>query len=1281
MKNFKIYVTTILVLFLSITQIVPVYASTLEKNITFGAGENGSIFMDRILYHAFKEMGYTFSIVLQDLNSSVATADSGMIDGLLQAPGDINDKHKNLIRVNEPLLKSNYLVWTNASNSFEVKSWKDCIGKKVGIHTSSSYIDNHLPVGIISKTRFAVLDDLSEALKNKEIDVAIINQFEGSNFTVPEGIIEQGSIDSPPTYTYIHKKNIELLPQLEKKLHEMKVDGTIQKILTNDINSSKSAKKAVLSISSFSSDVLWERQLQDGLRAKYEENIPFELYNVSVNALRLRNDKFYRKSIANIIRRDFIDKVPDVVVVSDDEAFEFVKEFYDTLFPGTPVVFCAVNNFSPERIKGYEKKFTGVAETIATKETVDQMLKLFPETKKIFVVTDYTISGRNWRASLEKQLSEYKGTVEFEYNENLPFDELVAKVRSLEEGTLMVCGFYLVDGEGKYQMLGESQKTFFENSKVPIFGLYFPTYGQGQLGGKYSFADVHVKYVREIVKKLLTGMPVSEIPVVTDVYKDYPWYFEYPTMEKFGIKKSQLPKGSIITNEPLSFFDANRSGLIAAAFVLAFVIITLLIVFSRIQRKQYSLLEKTQKSLHTAEEMLQKETEILQVKEQKNMLLEQLQTDLQNVLDSLPVGVLIRNLDDFKPLYVNLSFINMFEFGTVDDAMKYETLNFSPEVQPDNRTSAKAFNDYIKLISTNGETFIFDWRYSLPNGKTLDTKKTSCKIFYNGVPAFVTIIQDVTLEKKQRELLEITAAKEKEANKIKSRFVVNVSHEIRTPMNAIIGLSEIALMKNFDSEVNETFRKVNLSAKNLLSIINDVLDFSKIEAEKLELLENEFVLEDTLYNATMVASKRIANKPIEMLMDLDMNLPTVVWGDKTRLWQIFKNLLDNSAKFTNAGKIQLKASCQEYEDTNENVEFTFVVTDTGLGMTPQQLERLFDSFEQFHQSQSNQSTGTGLGMAITKQLTELMGGSISVASEVNVGTTTTIKIPLKLPKKSISLKQSICKNDFSSQRILIADKTRESIDIMRNLLATANNTPTCVLDKQEVLALVKQAYEAEKPYDLILIDHKLDELEDFEYVTHLKSISPKTSLIMISANPSQFNASDIFNAGFAATIEKPFSPTEFFQKLSSTMGIQQEPVVNYSQTKYVGASVLVVEDNEINQVVAESILEIFGIEPVIADNGKEALDLLETQHFDLIFMDLLMPVMDGHEATLSIRSSDKPYKDIPIIAMTANVVKEEIKACLAEGMNGHIGKPIDLNVLSIQLDKWLAKYATDTEFI
>ncbi len=1268
-KFFKYFVVFSFIL-LIITQHEIAYASEGQKTvITFSGGDGSSIYADRIAYYAFKELGYDFSILIQDISSATQFANTGYTDGLLSAAEGVNKTNPNLFMVKEPISKLSYITFTREDDATSYKKWSDFSRKKIGLLTVGPHTERSLPVDV-TRQLYQTIDDVYSALINGQIDLAVVLKTDESAFTPPDGVKQNPVFDSIPTFMYVNKKNKHLVPELEEMLRKMSNEGITQKILNNELNHNDSKKKIVLAISSYSSDVLWERQMQDAFRAKLDDGILTETHNYSINALKLRNDVYYRKNLSSIIRRDFINKVPSVIIVSDDEAFEFVKENYYSTFCGAPVIFCAINDFTPDRIKGFEHIFTGVVDKAAATETVEQMLKFYPDTKKIYVVNDYTISGQQWRKDLDKQLTKYKDRLVVEHNENLPFDELVSKISTLDTGTLVLFGFYLVDGEGKYQMLTESQKSFFENSKVPLFGLYYPTYGQGQLGGKYSMADIQARHVREILKKLLTGTAVENIPIVTNTNEEYPWFFEYKTMQKFGIKKGQLPLGATITNQPLSFFEANRTGLIYASFVLAFVVIAFLFVFSRIQNKKNRELLQAQKSLHSAEEMLLKEAELLQLKGEQHALLMRLQADLQSVLDSVPVGILVRAVDSLLPLYVNKAYSDIFLFDSPIEAIKYRVLDLSPLYQPNGRLSSELSDENIIEITESDLAHTCEWQFKLPNGEFIDTRKISRTIFFNGVNAIVTIIQDITSDNKQRELLKLTAENEKEANRIKSKFVVNISHEIRTPMNAIIGFTEMALLKDFEKEAKDIFKKVNVSAKILLNIINDVLDFSKIEAEKLEILEEEFHLEDTLSNAAMVASKRIEGKPVEMLLKIENDVPLYILGDRTRLWQIFKNLLDNSAKFTSEGNIILQVSA-DVNTLDDEVQLTFVVKDTGLGMSEKQVERLFNSFEQFHTTQSNMSTGTGLGMTITKQLVELMKGTIQVESAVGVGTTTTIVIPFKKPTKVGLTNESAIKNSLQNFKIIVVDDSQLSLEVIDNILKMAGCSPICVTNGAEALELISEATENNELYNIVLLDYKMHDENGFDVAKQIKQIAPLTKIVLVSGYVQQFSASEIIDTGFAAYIEKPFSSTELLQKLLDVLNIEQTPTQEYSQFNFSDSSVLVAEDNEINQAVAECMLEEFGIVPVFANNGQEAIDLLDSQHFDLVLMDLLMPVMDGHEATKCIRASDKPYKNIPIIAMTANVVVEEIKACMDEGMNGHIGKPVDFNNLGSQLSKWL----------
>ncbi len=528
---------------------------------------------------------------------------------------------------------------------------------------------------------------------------------------------------------------------------------------------------------------------------------------------------------------------------------------------------------------------------------------------------------------------------------------------------------------------------------------------------------------------------------------------------------------------------------------------------------------------------------------------------------------------------------------------------------------------------------------------------------------------------KLNDMLQAVVREKIKAVDVKNRFLVNMSHEIRTPMNAIIGLSQLALMRNIDKRDYETFQKILDSSKNLLIIINDILDYSKIEADKLELYEEEFNLETVIANTLLMASEKIGSKIIELILEIEPNVPYYLIGDKTRLWQILKNLLDNAAKYTEKGHIILKIQNKGTNiDSDGNVitSIKFIINDTGMGMTKEQLNNLFVPFEQFHNKGTSQIMGTGLGMVITKQLIELMGGNITVSSEVQVGTTVELLIHFRMDKM-VFMSDSVCENDIEAQHIMIVDADKYSLNVMKNILKLFHIVPVCVTNGFDALSTVSKL-EDNQFFDIVIINYRLDDMSAIELAEELNKYNKvKSKLLMSSTYEKQMLEEDLTRVGFNDYIEKPFVPTTFVQKLSINNQEQvQQAVVKYNI--FPTANVLVCEDNYYNQDVIKGLLDIFGIKPIIAENGSVAIDLLSEKEIHLILMDIFMPVMDGYEATILIRKSNTNSKNIPIIAMTANVMNTEIQMCLNVGMNDHLHKPIDINILYELLKTYLSEH-------
>lgn len=518
------------------------------------------------------------------------------------------------------------------------------------------------------------------------------------------------------------------------------------------------------------------------------------------------------------------------------------------------------------------------------------------------------------------------------------------------------------------------------------------------------------------------------------------------------------------------------------------------------------------------------------------------------------------------------------------------------------------------------------------------------------------------------ELVDQVIEEQKKTSDLKSRFLVNMSHEIRTPMNAIIGLSQLALMKDQNEENRDTFRKINTSSKNLLSIINDILDFSKIEANKLDLVEDQFNLEEVVSNALFVASERLGDKKVEMSLIMDPGVPYQLFGDKTRVWQVLKNVLDNAAKYTLEGRIILNISTASRSDEKTHVMFS--VCDTGMGISEEQQKHLFTPFEQFHNKGVTQNMGTGLGMSITKELVELMDGSIDIQSREGVGTTVTIILGLKNVPVSRSMFEVMSNFEVTAKRVLIVDDDQISCEIMTGLLDLVGVPAACAHSAEEAYEAALRQTESGSPFDVVIMDYMLGDEDGIEVAGKLRNTSCKSSrFLLVSAYIRKLSASAIRDAGFYDQLEKPFVPSLFMQRVSSSL--KDDPTESIALCQFPSARVLLCDDNEFNRDVATGMLSAFGILPVVAEHGGEAIELLERHVFDLVLMDLMMPVMDGYEAAKRIRQSGKPYSNIPIIAMTANVMKEDIDRCAAVGMDGHIGKPLDINVVMHQLQKYI----------
>jgi len=629
---------------------------------------------------------------------------------------------------------------------------------------------------------------------------------------------------------------------------------------------------------------------------------------------------------------------------------------------------------------------------------------------------------------------------------------------------------------------------------------------------------------------------------------------------------------------------------------------------------------------------------------------------LQWLLDTSPVGVAI-SVDGIIR-FANPRMVQM----TVLEVGRRATEAY---VRPEERVRV------MEIMGREGIARDQNIQMYAPNGDVRDFLATFLATEYQGRPGVLGWLTDITKLKAAE--IEILRAKEiaEEATKAKSDFLANMSHEIRTPMNAIMGMSHLALTTDLDPRQRNYIEKVHRSAENLLGIINDILDFSKIEAGKLTMEAVDFRLEDVMENLSSLIGMKAEDKGLELLFQIEPDLPTALVGDPLRLGQVLLNLSNNAVKFTEKGEIVIGVGKAAQGD--QTVELHFWVRDTGIGLTPEQQRRMFQSFSQADASTTRKYGGSGLGLAISKRLVEMMQGRIWVESEPGRGSTFHFLVRLAC-QRAHKPRRMLRADELQGVRMLVVDDNASARTILAEMGRNFGLEVDVAADGPAALAMIEQAEAAARPYNVTLMDWRMPVMDGVTCAEQLQKTShPQRPVVIMVTAFGRDEAQGLAQqrgVHMQSVLTKPVTPSTLLETIGAALnkgavietraqekaGFQSEHMRQLE-----GARLLLVEDNDLNQELALELLRNAGIEVVVANNGQEALDRLAVDaDFDGILMDCQMPVMDGYTATRAIRRQPA-LAQLPIIAMTANVMAGEREKVVEAGMNDHIAKPLNVS--------------------
>ncbi len=590
-----------------------------------------------------------------------------------------------------------------------------------------------------------------------------------------------------------------------------------------------------------------------------------------------------------------------------------------------------------------------------------------------------------------------------------------------------------------------------------------------------------------------------------------------------------------------------------------------------------------------------------------------------------------------------------------------------------NSKGQKTFNAFT-IVNTNKEWYVVS---TIPiddlSSNTIDWALLGIVVFSLLLLMILDIISMLSLNHK----LEIAAKAADAANQAKTDFLSTMSHDIRTPMNAIIGLTTITEKSiNDPDSVAENLKKISLASNHLLTLINDILDISKVESGKITLTPVSFSIVESAENLVNISQPIVREKDLDFRFRINNIKNEFLFADKLRINQIFINLLSNALKYTPKGGQVCVDMNEEPGNRADTIKLNYTVTDTGIGMSKEFMDKMYEPFVRQTDSRINTIQGTGLGLAITKQMIDLMGGTIDCHSEVGAGTS--FKVSIELPVAEIQEAEMV----LPPINVLLIDDDEILLETAQDTFKALGAQAEVAISGSEGLSLLEKHIKEEKPFNIIILDWKMPGMNGLELTKKIREKAGNDiPILLVSAYDWSTIEEDAKKAGVNGFISKPLFRSSLYKKITEVLQIHTEQDSQEENNSDIeGMNILIAEDIDINYEIVSTFLEMHGITSVRASNGEEAVTLMESaveKQYDMIFMDIQMPVMNGLDATRAIRKLANPVaRTIPIIAMTADAFSENVAECIEAGMNGHIAKPIDVKVVINEIRRIKEEYGS-----